>query len=86
MSKRLFVLLIALMSLSLIGIIFVQGYWIKTAVENREEQFSMNVNQILKSVSDAIQQREIREFADVMMENMDSLGDPDMSEIAKLFI
>jgi two-component system phosphate regulon sensor histidine kinase PhoR len=39
MSRRLLVLLIILMSLSLIGIIFVQGYWIKTAVEDKEEQF-----------------------------------------------
>lgn len=74
------------MSLSLIGIIFVQGYWIKTAVENKEEQFSMNVNQILSSISDAVQQREVREFAEVMMKNIDSLGEPDISEISNLFI
>ncbi len=86
MSKKLFVLLVVLMSLSLIGIIFVQGYWIKTAIENKEEQFSMNVNQVLKSVSDGIQQREIREFADIMLKSMDSIGEPNVSEIAKLFI
>lgn len=81
-----FVFLVVLMSLSLIGIIFVQGYWIKTAIENKEEQFSMNVNQILKSVSDAIQQRDIREFVDLMMDNMDSVGEPNISEIANLLI
>ena len=78
MSKKLFVLLVILMSLSLIGIIFVQGYWIKTAVENKEEQFSMNVSQILRSVSDAVQQREMRMFVDVMMKNMDSLQEPNI--------
>jgi two-component system, OmpR family, phosphate regulon sensor histidine kinase PhoR len=86
MSKKLFVLLVVLMSLSLMGIIFVQGYWIKTAIENKEEQFSMNINQILKSVSENIQQREIREFVDVMIKNMDSLGSPNISEISNLFI
>jgi two-component system phosphate regulon sensor histidine kinase PhoR len=86
MSKKLFVLLVILMSLSLIGIIFVQGYWIKTAVENKEEQFSMNVSQILRSVSDAVQQREMRMFVDVMMKNMDSLQEPNISQIANLFI
>ena len=33
------------MSLSLIGIIFVQGYWINNTVENNEEQFSFNAKQ-----------------------------------------
>ena len=78
-----FILLVVLMSLSLIGIIFVQGYWIKTAVENKEEQFSMNVNQILKKVSDELQVIEMREFVDIVLKN-DSVQ-PTESEIAKLF-
>jgi two-component system phosphate regulon sensor histidine kinase PhoR len=40
MNKRLFVLLVILMSLSLVGIISVQLYWIKSSVEDKEEQFS----------------------------------------------
>ncbi|MFT6929652.1 MAG: two-component system phosphate regulon sensor histidine kinase PhoR, partial [Sediminicola sp.] len=40
MNKKLFVLLVILMSLSLVGIIFVQGYWIKKSVDDKEEQFS----------------------------------------------
>ena len=72
------------MSLSLIGIIFVQAYWIKTAVDNREEQFSMNVNQILKKVSDELQQIEMREFVSVLMKN-DTI-DPTISKISELFI
>ena len=79
-----FVLLVILMSLSLIGIIFVQGYWIKTAVDNKEEQFSMNVNQILKEVSDELQIIEMREFVDVLLQN-DTI-DPTVSEISKLFV
>ncbi len=62
MSKKLFVLLVILMSLSLIGIIFVQGYWIKTSVDDKEDQFSMNVSMALNAVSEEIQQREYSDF------------------------
>ena len=51
--------LIALMTLSLLGIIFVQGYWIKNSYETREEQFTLNVRQLLISVSKEIQLDEI---------------------------
>ncbi|WP_340073542.1 HAMP domain-containing sensor histidine kinase [Leptobacterium sp. I13] len=74
MSKKLFVLLVVLMSLSLIGIIFVQGYWIKVAIDNKEEQFTYNVQEVLKTVSNNIQQREIREFSDKLLSLKDSIG------------
>ncbi|WP_340198455.1 sensor histidine kinase [Ascidiimonas sp. W6] len=86
MSKRLFVLLVVLMSLSLIGIIFVQGYWIKATIDNKEEQFSMNANQILISVAESIQRREIKDFIDIVVSGLDSLEDPKISEISKLFV
>ncbi len=54
--------MIVLMSLSLIGIIFVQGYWIKRTVEDKEEQFSYNAKQILISVSKKLQNQEIENF------------------------
>lgn len=74
MSKKLFILLVILMSMSLIGIIFVQGYWIKTSVENKEEQFSYTVTQVLRSVTDAIEQREIRQYSDMLLKLIDSVG------------
>ncbi|NAS30886.1 GHKL domain-containing protein [Flavobacteriaceae bacterium R38] len=86
MSKRLFVLLVVLMSLSLSGIIFVQGYWIKTAIENKEEQFSGNINQSLKSVADKIQERELSDFFGVVANEIDSIKDPDNTKIAGLFV
>ncbi|NER13315.1 GHKL domain-containing protein [Leptobacterium flavescens] len=86
MSKRLFVLLVVLMSLSLVGIIFVQGYWIKTTIENKEEQFSMNVNQILKSTADKIEQKELKYFVDVVAENIDTLSNPNDTRIDQLFV
>ena len=43
MSKRVFILLIALMSVALIGIILVQIYWINNTIEIREKQFTNDV-------------------------------------------
>ncbi|RAV29118.1 sensor histidine kinase [Sinomicrobium soli] len=74
MSKKLFVLLVALMSLSLIGIIFVQGYWIKTAVDDKEEQFSTSIVQILRSVADKIERREIEDYSNRYLQLVDSIG------------
>ena len=62
MNKKLFLLLVVLMSLSLIGIIFVQGYWIKSTVEDKEEQFSYNAKQVLVNVSQNIQDNELENF------------------------
>ena len=47
MNKKLFTLLVILMSLSLIGIIFVQAYYINNALESKEEQFTFNVKKAL---------------------------------------
>ena len=83
MSKKLFILLVILMSMSLIGIIFVQGYWIKTSVENKEEQFSYTVTQVLRSVTDAIEQREIRQYSDMLLKLIDSVGTLKESQVSE---
>ncbi|MEL4455164.1 HAMP domain-containing sensor histidine kinase [Lutimonas vermicola] len=61
MSKRIFVLLIVLMVISLFGIITVQIFWIRSSIEMREEQFSTSVKFALARVSENIQKREFRE-------------------------
>ncbi|OIQ29012.1 MAG: two-component sensor histidine kinase [Bacteroidetes bacterium MedPE-SWsnd-G2] len=58
MNKKLFILLVVLMSLSLIGIIFVQAYFINNTLENEEQQFTLSVKRSLSFVSKAIEQRE----------------------------
>lgn len=86
MGKKLFVLLVILMSLSLIGIIFVQGYWIKTSVEDKEDQFSMNVSLALTAVSDEIQQRETKNFIQRLLNsNIDSIQ-PTFKSIKQLYL
>jgi signal transduction histidine kinase len=58
MSKRIFVLLVVLMVISLIGIITVQIFWIKSSIKLKEEQFSTSVKFALAEVSENIQNRE----------------------------
>ena len=74
MNKKIFVALVALMSLSLIGIIFVQSYWINTSLENREDQFASNVMQILVSTSDKIEKQERNNYFNKLEKLIDSLG------------
>ena len=62
MRKRIFVLIVILMSVALIGIISVQVFWIKNTVQITEEQFSANVKFALAKVSDDIKQREFNDF------------------------
>ncbi len=50
------------MSVSLVGIIFVQGYWIKNTVESNEEQFSMGAKQILINVVQQLEKQEIDKY------------------------
>jgi len=50
------------MSLSLIGIIFVQGYWIKSTVDDKEAQFTYDVKQVLLRVSNQVQNQEIEDY------------------------
>ncbi|KAG1647540.1 Sensor protein RprX [Nymphon striatum] len=74
MNKKLFVLLVILMSLSLIGIIFVQFYWIKQSVEDKEEQFSNAVTEVLNKVTNKIEVRERKNYTDRYLSDKDSIG------------
>lgn len=50
------------MSLSLIGIIFVQAYYINNSFRNEEEQFSFNVRKALSFASNQVEKNESRDF------------------------
>ncbi|NAY90716.1 GHKL domain-containing protein [Muricauda sp. JGD-17] len=76
MNKKLFVLLVILMSLSLIGIIFVQVYWIRTSINDKEEQFSRTVTDILDKVASRVERKEMKEYSDRLASLVDSLGQP----------
>ncbi|MFL1012288.1 sensor histidine kinase [Flavisericum labens] len=62
MSKKLFVLLIILMSLSLVGIIAIQAYYINDSVKNEKERFKSNVLTVLNNVSNTIEENEFENY------------------------
>jgi len=85
MNKRIFVSLVALMSLSLIGIIFVQSYLINTSIANREDQFASNVMQILVTTSEKIEKQERNNYFNRLEKLIDSLGKlPSQTVISEL--
>ena len=84
MNTKLFSLLIALMTLSLLGIIFVQGYWIKNSYQNREDQFTLNIRQVLISVSKEIQLEEIEKYYNVYNSIIDTIQVSDQASFSEL--
>ncbi len=53
-----FILIVVLMSISLIGIISVQLYWIDNAIESKDKQFDNDVKIALANVSQRIKEKE----------------------------
>ena len=62
MNKTKFRLLVFFMSLSLIGIILVQLYWVNSSLKNSEEQFKFHIQQVLGKVASQLEQQEREEF------------------------
>ncbi len=86
MGKKLFVLLVVLMSLSLIGIIFVQSYFINKSLKNEEQQFTLNVKRSLSFVSKGIQDIEFKNFYKKMVPYTAEGQKPDSTIVQQLFI
>jgi len=86
MGKKLFILLVVLMSLSLIGIIFVQAYFINNTLQNEEKNFTLNVKRSLSSVSKAIEEKEFEVYSKKLQYLIESGVDPDSTAIRQVFI
>lgn len=86
MRKRLFILLVILMSLSLIGIIFVQAYFINNTLENEEKQFTLNVKRSLSLVSKAIENQELLSYDKLYQQIIDDGINPDSTEIKQRLV
>lgn len=84
MNKKVLIFLMLLMSLSLIGIIFVQGFWIKNTTESKESQFSFNAQQLLKEVSKKLEEDEFKKYFFLISDKVDSLGQPEKVTIEEL--
>ncbi|MCI2227899.1 HAMP domain-containing histidine kinase [Polaribacter sp. MSW13] len=74
MSKKMFTLIVVLMSISLVGIIAVQLYWINNAVESKKEQFKNDVQKTLGSVSEIINNKEAAFFEKKIEGLIESVG------------
>lgn len=74
MNNNWFRFLVALMTASLIGIIVVQVYWIDMIVQKNEEQFTLQVKQILSKVSEKLEQGEMQAYLDRYYYLKDSIG------------
>jgi len=62
MNKTRFRLLVFFMSLSLIGIILVQLYWVNSSLKNNDEQFKYHIQQVLAKVAERLDNQEADEF------------------------
>ena len=74
------------MSLSLIGIIFVQGYWISESVATKREQFAFTAKRALASVAIKVQNRELEDYYYPLEKIIDSIGIPDDQTFDELFL
>lgn len=86
MKKNLFISLVIFMILSIMGIVLVQGYWIHTAWENKEEEFSLAVQQSMKNVAKEVQERELSDYIQAYARLLDSVGTPDESNFTDVFL
>ena len=86
MKKKLFISLVSFMIISILGIIILQGYWIFSAWNDKEKEFSLAVQQSLIRVADQIQERELNDYISAYERLLDSLKTPDDASFANVFL
>jgi len=62
MNKNLFIWLLVLMSISLVGIILIQSYFIYKNYEQNEKQFILNVNYVLDETIRDVEKKEFKKY------------------------
>ena len=85
MRKKMFILIVVLMSISLIGIIAVQVFWINNALASKQEQFKNEVQKSLGSVSERVKLREEAEFEKLVASLIKDKGTADRAQIRNYF-
>ena len=65
--------LMFLMTASLIGIVFVQLYWLNNSIDNNLEQFKYHIKQVLGNVVNKMEEDEVNEYIQ-KINNADNLG------------
>ncbi|WP_417291430.1 sensor histidine kinase [Corallibacter sp.] len=85
MSKKLFIILVLLMSLSLVGIIFVQAYYINNSIKNEQEQFTFNVKKALTFTSKEIEDKEFEDYVYLVQDLFAKGVEPDTTAFRELY-
>ena len=86
MSKKIFVLLLSLMSISLAGIIFIQTYFIVKNYEENDKQFSSNIKYALNETVSEIEKIEFKRYVSKFSELIASGSSIDTTSIKNLYI
>ena len=86
MSKKLFIFLTILMSLSLVGIVFVQGYFINKSFENEEERFSLSVRRALAYTSDRVSEIEYNKYVNELNRILAQGNAPDTTALRNISV
>ena len=86
MNKRMFVLLLVLMSVSLVGIIFIQSFFIKKNYDYNNNQFTSNVNYVLNQTSSMAERREFRRYLTKFRDLINSDTQVDTTSVNNLYI
>ena len=86
MKKSYFLALMTFMILSVGGIILIQWYFIYTAIDNREEEFSMAVKASLSAVANEIQENELLHYIETFENLTDSIAQPSSSQLGNYFM
>ena len=81
-----FILIVILMSISLIGIIAVQLYWINNALESKKAQFKNDVQKSLGAATEKVNEREHVEFEKKLKSLLDVKGFADKAELKSFLI
>ena len=86
MSKKTLILLITLMSISLIGIIIIQGFFITEIYRDNEKKFNSNCNIALSEGITWLEKREFRRYVVKFRDLISSGGAIDTTAINSLYI
>ena len=70
MNRKKIYILIALMSLALLGLIGFQLYWIRNAVQLSERQFEQEVQQALTEVVQRLEKQEIISMSETLLKSV----------------
>lgn len=85
MKKKIFFLLLSVMTLSLLGIIFVQAFWIIKTFNAEEARFSFNARQSLITVAETVRNREIDDYYVQYAAIADTVSKPNSASFSQLF-